>query len=114
MTTFSQEVKVLSEDNEDGLETNTQPVIVKLGQNFYRITYTLTTDLAITIKIYSLNGNLVYQKDVASGEEGGHTGFNSVVWNGKDAFGNDLGRGVYLVRLLSSQRAISTFKFANY
>ncbi|MFA5098208.1 MAG: SBBP repeat-containing protein [Candidatus Margulisiibacteriota bacterium] len=65
-----------------------------------RITYNLEKDSAIALYIFGINGRLVLKKEFLSGSNGGKAGFNDVAWDGKDDFGNELGNGVYAVRIV--------------
>ncbi len=65
-----------------------------------RITYNLEKDSAVALYIFGVNGRLVLKREFLSGSNGGKAGFNDVTWDGKDDFGNELGNGVYAVRIV--------------
>lgn len=104
-------VEVLAADAGEGIWTLTQPVVVKISDSEYRITYSLSADMPVDLRIYNMGGAMIWQKTVAAGDEGGGIGFNSVVWDGRDAFGRPLERGVYIIRIVSAGRLIGTVRF---
>ena len=60
------------------------------------IKYTLTKDADIMLRIYDVTGRQVYSRLCAEGvDEGAKAGINYVSYNGRDAFGNALGNGLY-------------------
>lgn len=72
--------------------------------------YTLSSDANLDILVYSIKGSVVYKKSVTSGSPGGTAGYNEVFWNGESNFGEGVGSGLYLVRLVSGGRIIGSFK----
>ena len=58
------------------------------------------------IKIYNLLGELVAVIDISNYSEGWHV----VTFNGKDASGNYLASGIYLVQLQIGNRIANTIK----
>lgn len=105
-------LEVLAADSAMGLFAGTTPVVVRTGDGAYSITYSLTDDLPINIRIYDLSGALIWQKEIAAGAEGGALGYNSVIWDGRNAFGAESPRGIYIIRLISSGKLIGTIRFA--
>lgn len=65
-----------------------------------RIGYYLDSDSDLSIKIYTLLGELVWSKDIGAadplGRAGLHTGDTAVIWNGKNSSGYDVHTGVYI------------------
>jgi len=64
------------------------------------IQYELSRDAGTTIEIYTISGKLVYQKEFASGENGGHTGLNDISWSGVNKVGERVASGVYICRIV--------------
>jgi hypothetical protein len=66
------------------------------------ITYMLESSAEVTITIYDLLGYVVREFSFSAGSEGGKPGFNSVVWDGKNALGGFVSKGGYIVRVKAS------------
>jgi hypothetical protein len=65
-------------------------------------TYNLPVAGFVTLAVYDDAGRMV--KELASGP--GRTGTHSAVWDGTDAEGRKVGAGVYLVRLVTSDKSV--------
>lgn len=61
------------------------------------ISYTLSKDYDITIDIFNVRGERVWQFRAAAGSMGGMAGYNAVGWNGVTAFKAYASEGVYFV-----------------
>lgn len=61
------------------------------------ITYELTKSEDVEIYIYTVNGEMVYQQSFFARTNGGRAGFNSVPFDLKSTYGNNLPNGVYAV-----------------
>lgn len=61
------------------------------------IAYSLAVDETVTMTVYTLSGEEVYEKVFAAGEEGGRQGANYVTWDGRNDEGKIVLSGVYLV-----------------
>jgi hypothetical protein len=72
-----------------------------------KMAYSLTTDQATRLVIYSISGEIVLNSSYASGTNGGRAGYNEVTWDGKTAGGNTIGNGVYVVQLVSGSQRIA-------
>lgn len=103
-------VEVLAADAPEGVFEPTRPVVVRVG-NEYRITYSLTADLPVDLRIYNMAGAMIWASSIVAGAEGGALGYNSVAWDGRDAFDQPLKRGVYIVRMISNGKLVGTVRF---
>jgi len=63
------------------------------------IAYKLSDDANVTLKIFSLVGGLVLEKQFKSGEPGGSVGLNEFVWDGRNGDGETVASGGYIVQL---------------
>jgi len=77
-----------------------------------QITYMLNTDTDITIYIYNMIGQLVKKIDCPSGAEGGHSGYNSVPWNGYSDSRELVANDAYYLRIISGGKVIGKGKIA--
>jgi len=75
-----------------------------------KITYQLTAGADIDIYIYNITGERILHKVIASGAEGGRTGYNEVVWNGQNSFGETVGNGVYLAHVVADGKVLGKVK----
>lgn len=73
------------------------------GKESTRIRYVLTEDANVTVRIYTLLGDLLYRADYPAGGAGGTgapLGFtNEVAWDGRNAAGTIVANGVYLAEI---------------
>ncbi|MFH0886925.1 MAG: Ig-like domain-containing protein [bacterium] len=68
--------------------------------------YTLSKDASIQFFLYDLTGTLIWKKDITlSDPSGGITGDNQISWNGMTDFGEIIGNGVYLLRVIANDGA---------
>ncbi|MFC1517512.1 T9SS type A sorting domain-containing protein [Candidatus Margulisiibacteriota bacterium] len=68
-----------------------------------KITYQLTNQAKVRIYIYNIMGERIKKFEIDEGEEGGHEGYNEVLWNGKNGFFEQVGNGVYIVHIVDSK-----------
>lgn len=61
-----------------------------------KFTYTLTVATDVVIKVMDTDGTVVWQKLIASGSEGGSTGYNETSWDGRTDWGETVSNGIYL------------------
>ena len=76
--------------------------------------YKLDADSEVTLTVYDLFGQEVWQTSIAPGSSGGRSGFNTVQWNGKNGEGRTVAVGVYVVQVKAvsnGQTVKSTKKF---
>ncbi len=64
------------------------------------IEYTLPEETSVKLAIYNVRGQLV--RTLMDGRES--DGMKRVLWNGKDELGNNVGSGIYFIRLEADQR----------
>jgi hypothetical protein len=66
------------------------------------IEYQLTKDADVTIYIYTIAGERIWHKDIVSGSfDGGTAGFNSVLWDGRNHYGETVANGVYIAYVVA-------------
>jgi hypothetical protein len=87
-----------------------RPLSTDPNQNTTRISYNLSVDAAVTLIIYDITGHEVYRKTSRAGSDGGQAGLNSVPFNGQSMFGEALGNGMYLYKLISGSSVIGSGK----
>jgi len=87
-----------------------RPLSSDTNQNTTRISYNLSVDATVTLIIYDISGHEVYRKTARSGTDGGQAGLNSVPFSGKSMFGEALGNGMYLYKLISGGSVIGSGK----
>ena len=63
------------------------------------IEYYLDDDSAVTMKLYSFSGSLVWNKDIPAGVMGGRKGYNPYVWDGTTDRHMPIGVGVYTLKI---------------
>ncbi len=70
------------------------------------IIYDLTADGDISLRVYTLTGQMVYRQDISSGAQGAHAGYNSITWDGRSTFyGNGrerLPNGTYICQIIGT------------
>ncbi len=81
------------------------------GENT-KFTYQLGTDTTVTIYLFNLTGQCVWQKTYLSGTSGGRVGYNEVVWDGLTDFGRLAGNGVYIYKIVSGGKVLGTGQVA--
>jgi hypothetical protein len=69
------------------------------GRETVRLSYLLAQDGAVTVKIYTLLGDLVREIALASGAAGGARGLNEVPWDGRNGKGDLVRPGLYVARI---------------
>lgn len=70
------------------------------------IEYTLNQNVNIVIYIYNINTIEVKTIECPATTEGGKSGLNRVLWDGKDGYGNGCSTGVYLYRIYNIDNRI--------
>ncbi len=90
-----------------------------LGPNPYNpnkgpgsIEYQLTEGASVHVVILSANGSTVWDTQISQDSLGGQAGFNRVLWDGKDRFGNIVANGPYVVYLVAknSEKSVAKIK----
>lgn len=67
-----------------------------------KIAYDLSSDGDITIYMLDAAGHTILRKALLSGENGARYGYNEVLWDGKNAFGETVPNDVYLICIADS------------
>ena len=63
------------------------------------IIYMLSRDADVTMRLFTLSGNLVLRREYAAGGEGGREGVNEVGWDGRNGDGEVVASGGYILDL---------------
>ena len=71
------------------------------------IAWKLSDDATVTLRIFTLNGDLVLQRTYARGAPGGVTGLNTDLWDGRNTAGHVVASGGYIA-LIEAQGIGST------
>jgi len=61
------------------------------------IAYVLDDNAAVRMRIYTLSGGLVLDRQMVSGDNGGQTGLNEIQWDGRNGSGEPVASGGYIV-----------------
>lgn len=78
-----------------------------------RLAYMLSKDATISIYIFNAINQPIWKRDYSTGTEGGHAGYNEVLWNGISDFGEVAGNDIYFARLVADgKRVIGRVKIA--
>lgn len=67
------------------------------GETPTTIAYKLADNAAVTLRVYTLSGDLVLRREFAAGSEGGGAGLNEFEWDGRNGRGSYVSSGGYLV-----------------
>ena len=78
--------------------------------------YTLSQDADIDILIFGSSIQVLKKLLLAKGAEGGRTGLNKVVWDGRTDFGSIISNGIYIATIIDrqSQTALGKVKITVY
>ncbi len=72
--------------------------------------YSLEGNFDTCIYLFDLSGNLIWQRSSTAGNNGGKAGDNSVIWDGRDLFGQDVANGVYIYQVVADRKVIAKGK----
>jgi hypothetical protein len=61
------------------------------------IAYVLDDNAAVRMRIYTLSGGLVLDRQFTSGDQGGIAGLNEVTWDGRNGNGDNVASGGYIL-----------------
>jgi len=93
--------------------------LVRFGPNPFnpnggsgRFWYWLDEDKGTSIYLIDLSGAIVWKKSFSAGENGGRKGENNIEFDGKTAWGDVLGDGVYVYKVAQDGRSIGGGKIA--
>lgn len=96
------------------IESDKNPFTPSTGAT--AIKFSLSKDADMTIYIFNIRGERIWEYRAKAGEEGGKVGENRVLWDGLTAFREYASAGVYLVHLTIMEngtvRTLSTTKIA--
>lgn len=70
------------------------------------LAYNLSVDATLTLYLFDITGSAVWKRTYLAGYEGGMAGYNEVTFNGFSDFGEVLGNGIYLLRIVHSGKVI--------
>ncbi|MFH1710318.1 MAG: hypothetical protein ABH860_04515 [bacterium] len=80
------------------------------------IKYTLNTSSTITLYLFNQKGEIIWQKTIPAGENGGVAGNNTVPWDAVSDFREEVPSGVYVLSIVSktggASRELSRVKIA--
>ncbi|MFH1825633.1 MAG: FlgD immunoglobulin-like domain containing protein [Candidatus Firestonebacteria bacterium] len=65
-----------------------------------KLKYTLVQDAEVTIKIFSLFGDLVYEKTISASNTYAKAGDNEFPWDGKNGQGEAVKSGGYICKII--------------
>jgi hypothetical protein len=93
--------------------------LVRFGPNPYnpntdtgRFWYWLTTDADTSIYLIDLSGSVVWKQTYNAGINGGKKDENNIVYDGKTSWGDQLGQGVYIYKIVQGGKSIGGGKIA--
>jgi thermitase len=72
--------------------------------------YSLLGNFDTRIYLFDLGGNLIWQRSYTAGANGGKSGENSVAWDGRDLFGQNVANGVYIYQVVADHKIIAKGK----
>ena len=87
------------------------PSPMKFSAGEGKITYRLNNNMKITMKIYDIQGNLVYDHEYNTGSNGGKNDYNDPAFTINEV-GQPLSAGVYIVLLFNEGTLIGKSKMA--
>lgn len=82
---------------EEGMVNYPNPF--RAGRDLAFLEYHLSADAGVTLTIYDLLGQKVWERSYSQGENGGQSGLNRVSWDGKSSDGVVVGNGGYVAVL---------------
>jgi hypothetical protein len=88
---------ILSSDFEEYAHNYPNPF--RAGEGTTRIAYFLDAPASISIKIYSITGDLVHEENIASGDPRAQAGPQEATWDGRNDKGEVVRNGVYVCML---------------
>jgi len=64
------------------------------------ISYYLSQPADTELRVYSISGELLFNMEASKDEPGAQAGYNEIIWNGRNKFGEVVSNGVYLGYLI--------------
>jgi len=81
------------------------PIKLKKGSKV-NFEYTLSKDSSVKLEIYTIIGDLIYERDFVSGSDGGKFGINKgIKWDGLSILGSPVAPGIYICRIAVSDES---------
>jgi flagellar hook assembly protein FlgD len=68
----------------------------RAGSQDTRIAYFLNAAAPVSLKIYAMTGELVFEKDIDAGSAGAQAGPQETTWDGRNGQGEIVRNGVYV------------------
>jgi len=59
----------------------------------------------VTIRVYAMTGELVWEQNISSSDPGGQTGAREALWDGRNGKGNVVRNGVYVCVLNAGSKS---------
>ena len=76
------------------------------------IKYNLTQDAPVDLYLYNISGTRIWEAHYPAGSAGGTTGTNQILWDGYNAFSQEVPNGIYVYQISSGGRTLATGKVA--
>lgn len=80
-------------------------------QNSARLTYTLSKDMDIEIRLYNMRGHEIFREIFLAGELGAEAGYNIVTFSADTLDNFDLSAGIYFFILINENKVLGKGKF---
>jgi FlgD Ig-like domain len=90
-------VTALVDPNASGGYVTNYPNPFHPGETPTTIAYKLSDNANVTMRIFTLTGGLVFEKNFASGQQGGQAGLNEFQWDGRNGDGTVVATGGYIL-----------------
>ena len=69
------------------------------GDGGTTLTYMLSGDAKVTMRLFTLSGTLVFKREYPAGATGGAQGVNQVPWDGRNGEGQYVASGGYILNV---------------
>jgi hypothetical protein len=98
VTTLDLETAFVDPNAKGGTVTN-YPNPFHPGESPTTVAYVLSDNARVSMKFYTLTGDLVLTREFSSGDAGGRAGLNEVLWDGRNGKGDVVASGGYIMVL---------------
>ena len=78
------------------------------GQTYF--SYNLIENSEVTVYVFNLSGELIWQKNFSPGQQGGKTDLNLVPWDGRNMYGEMVENGVYIFKISTAKKLLDSGK----